>query len=375
MRQLNRFTPRARLLGSALIAGLAVVAPPALAQNSETLVIGRSMDVNSLDPARAFCDTCQIYLTSVYDTLVALGKDNRTLEPSLATKWEVSDDYTEYSFTLRGDAKFSDGSPLEASDVVWTFQRMKNLKGSPSFLMDGLASISAPDATTVKITLEAPNGEFLNKLSAPYAGIINAEVAMAAGAVADETAAEADKAETWFLSNSAGSGPFSLVNYSPENEMRLTRHDGYWGDAAHFKDVVITQIQDSVGQAQALESGSIDIGMQVDADTAKSITSDEVVTEIVPSYNFLYVAFSPGAKGMIDVLTPEVREALSLAIDYDGMIEFTVGGNGVKQPAPIPNGFPGTANLKPREQDIEKAKAMLAAAGVQNLTIDAGYPN
>lgn len=363
------------LRGGTLTAGFVITATAALAQDNDTLVIGRSMDVNSLDPARAFCDTCQIYLSSVYDTLVALGKDNQTLKPSLATGWEVNDDYTKFQFTLRDDATFSDGSPVEASDVVWTFQRMQNLKGSPSFLMDGLATINAPDAVTVSVTLDAPNGEFLNKLSAPYAGIVNAEVAEAAGAIANETAAEADKAETWFLNNSAGSGPFSLTKYSPENELRLVRNDSYWGGPAHFSEVVITQIQDSVGQAQALESGSIDIGMQVDADTAQSISSDEVITEIVPSYNFLYLAFSPGAKGMINVLTPKVREALTLAIDYDEMIEFTVGGNGAKQAAPIPNGFPGTANLPLPVQDLEKAKSMLAEAGVQDLIIDAGYPN
>lgn len=364
---------RAGVLG---LVGLGLTAGGAQAQESDTLVVARAMDFNSLDPARSFCDTCQIYLSSVYDTLIALGADNKSLEPGLAESWEENADKTEFTFTLREGATFADGSPVEASDVVWTFQRMKNLKGSPSFLMDGLASIEADGARKIKVTLEAPNSEFLNKLSAPYAGIVNAEIAAAAGAVADETAAEADNAENWFLENSAGSGPFKLVRYSPENELRLVRNDGYWGEKPYFSEVVITQIQDAVGQAQALESGSVDVAMQVDADTAESISADDVVTEIVPSFNFLYMAFAPGAKGMADVLTPQVREALTLAIDYDQMIEFTVGGNGAKQAAPIPNGFPGTANLPLREKNVEKAKQMLADAGFgDGLKIMAGYPN
>ena len=206
-------------LSALLLAGTAITAAPALAQDSDTLVIARSMDVNSLDPSRAFCDTCQFYLTAVYETLVTLDADNKTLVPNLAASWEVNDDFTEFTFTLK-DATFADGSPVEASDVVWTFERLKNLKGSPSFLMDGLTGAEAVDAKTVKFTVEAPNAEFLNKVSAPYAGIINAEVAEANGATAGEDAAEADKSEPWFLANSAGSGPFTLASYAPEAELR-----------------------------------------------------------------------------------------------------------------------------------------------------------
>ncbi|WP_136634843.1 ABC transporter substrate-binding protein [Pseudooceanicola onchidii] len=356
------------------LAGSAVFAAPALAQDDDTLVIARSMDVNSLDPSRAFCDTCQFYLTAVYETLVTLDPDNKTLVPNLAESWEVNDDFTEFTFMLK-DAVFADGSPVEASDVVWTFERLKNLKASPSFLMDGLASAEAVDAKTVKFTVEAPNAEFLNKVSAPYAGIINAEVAEANGAVAGDGAAEGDKAEPWFLENSAGSGPFQLAGYSPEAELRLARNDSYWGTAPAFSEIVVTQIQDAVSQAQALETGQVDIAMQIDPDTAQSIRSGDVTTEVVPSFNFVYIGFIPGAKGMSEVLTPEVRQALALAIDYDGMLDFTVGGNGTKVAAPIPNGFPGTAGLTPREQDVEKAKEMLAAAGQSDLKLVAGYPN
>ena len=361
-------------LAALMLATSALIAPPALAQDGETLVIARSMDVNSLDPSRAFCDTCQFYLTAVYETLVTLDADNQTLVPNLAESWEVNDDFTEFTFTLK-DATFADGSPVEASDVIWTFNRLKNVKGSPSFLMDGLTSAEAVDDKTVKFTVDAPNSEFLNKVSAPYTGIINAEVAEANGAVSGDTAAEDDKAESWFLENSAGSGPFQLASYSPEAELRLTRNDEYYGDAPGFAEVVVTQVQDAVSQAQALETGQVDIAMQIDPDTAQSIRSADVTTEVIPSYNFVYIGFIPGANGMAEVLTPEVREALALAIDYDGMLDFTVGGNGEKQAAPIPNGFPGTANLTPREQDVEKAKQMLADAGQSDLKLVAGYPN
>lgn len=341
---------------AALLLSCAFTTAPAMAQDSDTLVIARSMDVNSLDPARAFCDTCQFYLTAVYETLV----------PNLAKSWETNADFTEFTFHLK-DATFADGSPVEASDVVWSITRLKNLKASPSFLMDGLINAEAVDAKTVKFTLDAPSSEFLNKISASYTGVINAEAAMAAGATAGEDAPETDKTEQWFLSNSVGSGPYAMKSYTPEAELRLSRNDAYWGDAPAFSEIVVTQIQDAVSQAQALETGQVDIAMQIDPDTARSIRSADVTTEVVPSYNFVYIGFIPGAKGMAEVITPEVRQALALAIDYDGMLDFTVGGSGAKQAAPIPNGFPGTAGLTPRAQDVEKAKEMLAAAGATGL--------
>src|SRR6478752_10147218 len=82
------------------------------AVSDKPLVIARSMDVNSLDPQRAYCDTCQIFMTAVYETLIGLGSDNKTLVPRLATKWSANADLTEYTFNLDPKAKFADGTPV-----------------------------------------------------------------------------------------------------------------------------------------------------------------------------------------------------------------------------------------------------------------------
>lgn len=365
-----------RPLGAAALVAATLAGPSAFAASSDTLVIARSMDVNSLDPARAFCDTCQIYLSATYETLVTLAPDNQSVVPSLALKWEENADLTEFTFHLNPEAVFADGSPVEAKDVVWSLTRVLNLKGSPSFLMDGMTGIEAVDAHTVKVMLEAPNSEFINKLSAAYMGVINSDLAIEAGAVEGVGAPTEDKAETWFLSNSAGSGPFVLANYAPDNELRFARNENYYGKKPEFASVVITQVQDAVSQAQALESGAVDVAMQIDPDTAKGISSPDVVTQQIPSYNFVYFAFVPGAEGMAEVLTPKVREALTYAIDYDGMLEFTVGGAGAKQSAPIPNGFPGTADLPLRAEDLDKATTLLEEAGRgDGMKLVAGYPN
>src|SRR3546814_3729065 len=98
--------------------------------------------------------------------------------------------------------------------------------------------------------------------------------------------------------------------------------------------------------------------MQIDPDTARSVRSPDVMIESVPSYNFVYVALSPGAKDNKVKLTKTVREAFGYALDYQGVVDFTVGGEGKLQPAPIPNGFPGTKDLPAPKQDLAKAKAL-----------------
>lgn len=362
--------------GAFTLALLSSVATGAMAASTDTLVVARSMDVNSLDPARAFCDTCQIYLTSVYDTLVTLDKDNKTVKPRLAKSWEISDNQSVFTFHLDPGAVFADGSPVQSKDIKWTFERLKNIKGSPSFLMDGLKSVDVKDAATVVITLDSPNGEFLNKLTAGFTGVINSSLAIKNGATADAQAATSDKAETWFLSNSAGSGPFKLAAYKPDSELRLARNDAYWAAKPEFSEVVFRQSQDAVSQSQLLESGAADIAMQVDFDTAKSLDAQNVKIETIPSYNFLYIAVSPGAKGNKAPVTPDVRRAISLALDYEGLIEFTVGGQGKKQSSPVPNGFPGSTGLPERKRDLTQAKALLANAGLADgFEMEAIYPN
>lgn len=167
-----------------------------------------------------------------------------------------------------------------------------------------------------------------------------------------------------------------LSSYAPDDELRLVRNEDYWRETTALGQVVIRQVKDAVTQAQMLESGAVDIAMQVDADTAATIRNPEVTVETVPSFNFVYLAIGAGADAMPIQMSRRVREALALAIDYDGAIEFVVGGAGAKVAAPIPNGFPGTQNLPSPERDLERAKAILAEEGHEDgFTLEAVYPS
>jgi peptide/nickel transport system substrate-binding protein len=359
---------RSGLLSAASLAVMTAVASlatiGAAKADDSSIVVARAMDLNSLDPARAYCDTCQIYLSAVYDTLLTLGADNKTIVPDLAEKWEVSPDVTTFTFHLNPAAKFTDGSPVTGTDVKWSLERLKNIKGGASYLMDSLKSIEVKDPQTVVITTKTPNSEFLGILAATYVGIINSKLASAHGANANADAATSDTADTWFLAHSAGSGAFTLQSYKADDALRLKRNDDYWGKKAAVSGVIVKQTADAVTQAQMLQSGAADIAMQIDPDTAKTIHDPNIVFKTVPSFNYVYVAFSPIAKGAPVTLSHDVREAIALAIDYKGAIDFTVGGDGSLQPTAIPNGFPGTEDLPAPVTDVAKAKALLAKAGL-----------
>ena len=343
------------------------------------LVIDRDMDINSLDISASYCDTCQIFNTAVYETLITVDPaDPNKLLPRLATKWEANADNTVFTFTLNPAAKFADGSAVEAKDVKFSWQRLGNLKGSASYLMAGMKSIDDSDPTKFVITFNAPNSAFLPIVAASYLGIINSDVATAHGATDAADAATADKAGDWFLSHSAGSGPYQLESYTQGDKLVLTRNDKYWGsNKPAFPRVTIAQVKDSSSQLQQLQSGDADISMQISVDSVGQLQGNtDVTTKIVDSYNYVYIALSPGAAGGEKLQDVTVRKAIKEAIDYDGAIQALVAGKGKKQASPIPNGFIGSAGLPLPQYNLDDAKKLLSAAGLADgFDLDATYPD
>jgi len=336
------------------------------------LIIARDMDLTTLDPSRAYCDTCQIYLSAVYQTLIGVDPtDIKKLLPRLATKWEANADNTVFTFTLDPKATFADGSPVTADDVKFSWERLAGLEGSASYLMAGVKSVEAKDPQTVVATFEAPNSAFLNIVSAPYMSIMSKAQAEANGATLDAK----DGAEQWFLANSAGSGPFQLESYTENDALVLARNDAYWGTASPFPSITLKQVKDATAQLQQLQQGDVDIAMQISFDSVGQLDGVEgVTTEEVDSYNFVYLGMGPGAKGGEALKDPKVREAIKLALDYDGILDTTVGGNGKLQASPIPNGYEGSEGLPLPKQDLEKAKQLLTEANVGPITLRAAYP-
>ncbi len=376
--RVGRLTTLLLLAGAAL--SPAALSPTAQAQSAapsdKTLVIARDMDVNSLDPSRGWCDTCQFYMGAVYQHLVSLGPDNVSFVPGLASRWDVNADQTQFTFHLNPKAVFSDGTPVHAQDLKWSWERLHNVKGGPSLFTNGIKSLATPDDETLVVTMDQPNSEFLARASHAYLVAYNSHLLQSHGGDAEPGADQKDTAEAWLLQHSVGSGPYMLDSYSPHDEIRLKRNPNYWGKPPYFAEVVIKQSKDAVSQGQMLQSGTADIAMQMDMTSAQSIVGDKIEITRAPSYSDIYVALSPGAKNLPVPLSLKLRQAIGYAIDYKSLLDFAVDGAGRLQPSPIPNGFPGTQDLPAPVYDPAKARALLAEAGLANgLKLEALYPN
>ena len=364
--------------GSASTAAATATTAPTGGKPARELVIARNMDINSLDPARSYCDTCQILLTAAYETLIGLDVNDPSKQlPRLATKWEANADNTQFTFTLDKNAKFADGSAVTSADVKWSWERLANVKGSASYLMDGLDSITAPDAATVVVKFKASNSAFLPIVSASYMGITNSKLATDQAKAQSGPGADTDTAEAWFQKGaSAGSGPYEIESYVEGDKLVLKRNDKYWGTKPVFPKVTLKEVKDSSAQLQQLQQGDADIAMQISFNSLKELQgSAKVKSATVDSYNYIYIALSPGATGAENLKDAKVRQAIKLAIDYTGMIDATVSGNGKPQASPIPNGFQGADGLTPPAQDLVKAAQLMKDAGKDaGFTLDATYP-
>ena len=167
-----------------------------------------------------------------------------------------------------------------------------------------------------------------------------------------------------------------LASYEPNAELRLKRNDELLAQGRRRSpEVVFRQVKDAVSQAQMLECGAADIAMQIDPDTAKTLEGSARDGRAVPSFNFVYVALSPGSEGQHGQADAEVREAIALAIDRQALIDFTLGGAGRLIASPIPLGFPGGDGLTIPAYDPDSAKELLAKAGVgDGFTLQSIYP-
>src|ERR687891_1638870 len=216
---------------TALVALAAVAAAVAYAASAwsagaqaDTLVVDRSFEIRTSDPQRAFEPTASIVDRAVYDTLLTF-KGGDVSKPALmaARGYRASRDAKTYTFDLRRDIKFADGTPMTAADVVFSFRRLINLKGNPSFLLAGV-TVSARGRYTVVLRSRTPNTALPVIVANTSLGIVNSKLARQNGARAGRNADKTDKAERWFNSArslGAGSGPYVLRQYSTTSQIVL----------------------------------------------------------------------------------------------------------------------------------------------------------
>src|SRR5258708_439930 len=314
----------------------------ATAAEQKTLVVGLAENSTSLDPARGFEQETGIVLKAAYDTLVTFPAGNtEKIIPNLATAWKISDDGLTYTFTLKEGVNFSTGNPMTADDVVFSFNRAKNVKGNPSFLAETIDSVTASDKKTVVLKLTQADPAILAKLIFPAFSVYDAKTVKAQGGTDAVGADKSDTAEKWLNSNSAGTGPFVLTKWDQHNEIVLQKNPKYWGKAPTLDQVILRDIPKAASQKAALEAGDVDVALDLSADQSASIKSntDLKLDEGASPYVFFLMMNQDKTTGG-PLSDPKAQKAVCLAIDSQGILK-RAGGAAVPPASVIPVGFAG----------------------------------
>jgi len=350
----------------------------AFAQDDGIVIIADDVEgIVTLDPGRAYEVTNLTIHHATYETLINVpAADLTALEPGLAESWEVSDDGLVYTFHLRDSVTFSSGNAMTAEDVRFSWMRLKNIKGNPSFYADAVTGIEVIDDLTLEVTLSVATPAFLSIVTVPAMSVTDSAVVMANGGTDAADADVTDTAQEYLDQNSAGTGPFILTGWVPNTEVTMVRNDTYWGGPAALAGVTMIQVNDSTTALQQLERGDIDIAINIEKDLADMVTANADLTLIQgQSLNLAYIAMTPDETLGGPLANAAARQAIAYAIDYDGISDGLLLGYTDRPAAMLPVGVQGSDPSARYERDLDQARALLEEAGLADgfdVTISMG---
>jgi len=344
-----------------------------------TLVIDRSFEIKTSDPQRAFEPTASIVDRGIYDTLLAYkGSDVAHPIPDLVTSYRASNGAKTWTFNLKHNVHFANGQPLTAADVVFSFRRLINLKGNPSFLLDGV-TVASKGKYTVILRSKNPNAALPAIVSNTSLGIVNSKLVRKHGGTDAANASTADKAEGWLnspASAGAGSGPYLLRQYSTTSQIVLTPNTHYWGrNKAKWSSVVVRN-QIAPTQLINIQRGTHEVAIDLSAQQGLSIKGNKKLKVVLTPSTWVFWLFMNNDKGISTVTSnKQFQTAVRYAIDYRSVVG--VGGPGtIQAPGIIPSTYLGHLTQKQRvNQNLTRAKAALNASGVGNAKLTLEYPS
>ncbi len=354
---------------SVLIALLAAALPRAAYAQSKpgTFTVAVETAPSDLDPASSYDEFSNIPLRGIYEGLITLeGESLDKFTPVLAEKYDNQNDQV-YTFTLRQNVKFHDGTVMDATGVKESLTRTVTVNLAASgilgtFLTNPNKQIVVKDTNTLVFQFERPQPFFLYALAASYGAWIVSPTAIRKNGGTDQ-------AHTWLQTHAAGTGPYQLTGeLNADKPVTLTRFANYWRgwEGNHFNEVVIQTVPQSLVRRQALERGL--------ADAATSLLPDDLV-KMKNAGSYLV---NEGNTLRLDYLVmnttntlkdPKARQAMSYAFDYDAYNRAELGGLGKRPNGPFPLGLLGSDNSTFRyTTDLKRAKQLFDAAGIPQGT-------
>jgi peptide/nickel transport system substrate-binding protein len=368
-----------------LAAPRAVAAAPRAQSEANQLVVLDSLQTQNwlyMDPGKFYEINPSAALNMLYESLYHIpdGSKIGEIKPLLATDMPAySSDGLTATIKIRDGVKFQNsGNPMTADDWVWSWYRLKNLKGNPSFLFtDFLDSVKAVDPHTLEIKLLSPNAALPAILSAQMMGVMDSKAGKANGGSAEEGADQSDKLTDWInKGNSIGTGMYNLTQWDISGEVILEKNPDYWGDAPKFDRIIFRNVADTSTQLQLLETGEADLAFAVDPDKISEVQSNPGLQLLEsPSLAIEYVAMHTHPEVGGPLAKKEARQAIAHAIDYDGIITGLLGGHADRPATIAPLGLLATEDVKDKAYttDIAKANELWKAAGAGTTELSLTY--
>ena len=368
-----------RKLATLALVLAASVAPSAfMPAGAQALNIGIQNEPNTMDPQWNVLGSNTQAMRNQYDTLI--GRDvNLQLVPSLALSWKVVDDTT-WEFKLRPGVKFHDGSDFTAEDVKFTLARIPTLPGNPSaytLYINQIKEVVVVDPHTVRFVTDGP---------APLLPTNLSNVFMISGAKGLQPTGDFNSAKA-----SNGTGPFKLVSWSPGAPQMLARNDGYWGPKPAWSTLRINPISRDPARVAALLAGDVDFINRVPIADVARLKGDPKMKLFSGPSAYVYMVYMEvghdAPQGVKDhagnplaqnpFRDPRVRQALSLAINRDALVDRVMEGLAIKMTQPVPEGmFGASPRITPAPYNVERARALMAEAGFpQGFQAELTCPN
>jgi peptide/nickel transport system substrate-binding protein len=347
-----------------LAAAVLAVALPSGAQGPRpqtggTIRVGITQEILNLDPHVATAFSSFQVLDLVYEGLLRLDPRTLRLEPNLAESWTVSPDGTTYTFRLRRDATFHDGSQVDASDVKYTFDRILDpaTRSPQASFLEPVREVTVVDPFTVRISLKRPYAPFFALLAGAGRGIVPVNFEDKVGDP---------------RTRALGSGPYRLERFTT-SAVRLVRHDRYWrrdggGNRLPYADAVEYRvIPDPATLRAAVRAGEVEliVGFGVDVTAARALSGVEGLrVQSAPDLAYSLVGINHERPPFGDV---RVRQALSLAVDRSAVAQVVYSGRAVPA-GPIPPTLEAWQPLPPGRlpfyrPDAARARQLLQQAG------------
>ena len=320
------------------------------------LKIANTANITTWDPIKSF-STEAAYMANMYEQLLRINPPGSAekFTPLLAESWESNADGTVWTFHLRPNVKFHDGEPMNAAAVKASIEAAKDHAGA-SFIWWMLDNVEVVDDLTVNFNLTASAPIDLIASSLYGAWIVSPKALEAAAAD-----------DTYFESGvDAGTGPYMLKSYTPDQEIVFTRFDDYWGgwQPGQYDKVLVQIVPEATTQQQMLEGGDVDLITRIPVENYDTFKNNPDYTyDEEPSF-FNYVGFFNTLRPPLDNAT--VRQALSYAIPYDDIITIGAKGLGTQSRGPVPAGvWPWSPDVNQYTYDLQKAKDLLKEAGYE----------